>query len=505
MPDKRSAGILLPITCLPGRYGCGTFGQEAYSFIDFLHGAGQSYWQVLPLGPTGYGDSPYQSDSAFAGNPLLIDLTLLQQQGLLTEQDCETAEVFNTGLADFTQLAVSRLRLLKIAFNRFTDWRALASFKAQHAHWLGDYTLYSAVKQRLGNVSWLAWPEDIRLRKPDALRAYSAALAREIEFTCFVQYLFYSQWHALRAYANEHNVAFIGDIPIYVSLDSADVWAAPEHFELDANHLPIEVAGCPPDGFSATGQLWGNPLYNWPRLQQDGYSWWKRRMRACFELFDITRIDHFRGFESYYAIPYGATTAIEGRWREGPGIDFINAIKADLPYANIIAEDLGFLTDGVRQLLAQSGFPGMKVLQFAFDPREESDYRPHLYPQNCVAYTGTHDNDTVLGWAQAAPNEAVEYAMEYLGAVTVADLPAAFIRGVYQSAAKLAVVPLQDWLGLGSEARINVPSTLGGQNWRWRLRQMPTSQLQARMLRATAMYGRTSSAPTQNPENIGVA
>ena len=487
---KRASGILMPVFSLPSPYGIGTFGKAAYDWVDFLADAKQTYWQVLPLGPTSYGDSPYQSFSAFAGNPYFIDPDLLVAAGLLTTQECVAAACGNDAKVDYAALYETRFALLQQAFARFTDDTALDAFWHRHKSWLDDYALYTAIKAANGQRSWAEWPDDVRLRQPKALEKARRTLLREQRFCVFLQYLFFTQWDALKTYAEGKGVRIIGDMPIYVAMDSADVWANSGIFQLDENNLPTEGSGCPPDGFSADGQLWGNPLYRWDVLAQNGYDWWMRRLAASFELFDTVRIDHFRGLESYYAIPYGAPNARNGRWREGPGLDFIRAIQKQFRGRQIIAEDLGFLTPGVRQLLRRSGYPGMKVLQFAFDTREESDYLPHNYQKNCVVYTGTHDNDTMLGWLQTARRSDVRFARRYLDIHHRADEQWAFIRAAMASVADLAVIPMQDYLGLGSEARINTPSTLGG-NWVWRMAPGGASEtLAARIAGLCSLFGR---------------
>ncbi len=501
---KRAAGILLPVFSLPSAGGIGALGPAAYRWVDFLAAAGQSWWQVLPLGPTGYGDSPYQSFSAFAGNPYFIDPALLAREGLLTAEECAAAHCGSEDAVDYGALYQKRFVLLRTAFSRFTDTAALAAFRAQNAHWLEDYALYTALKTENSQKSWLEWPAEYRLRRPGALAEARRRLAREMEFCIFQQYEFARQWAALRAYAQQKSVGIIGDMPIYVALDSADVWAHRELFDLDENGLPNEVAGCPPDAFSADGQLWGNPLYRWDILQADGFAWWMERLAAGFALFDRIRIDHFRGLESYYAIPYGAPNAKNGRWRPGPGLDFIRAIRSRFGPSGkegIIAEDLGFLTPAVHTLLRRSGYPGMKVLQFAFDSREESDYLPHNYTRNCVVYTGTHDNDTLCGWLQeSAPRADVRFARRYLDIHTRRDAHWHFIRAALASVADLAVIPMQDYLGLGSSARINTPATLGG-NWAWRMRRgSDSAALAGRIAQLTALYGRAPKAAEARPK-----
>lgn len=489
---KRSAGILLPVSSLPSKYGIGTFGKAAYRWVDFLAQAKQSYWQVLPMGPTSYGDSPYQSFSAFAGNPYFIDLDLLCEQGLLKKGRCKKVKwCEKNSQVDYGVLYENREKILRKAFDNFTDEKALDRFRKKNKSWVEDYALYMAVKAQMGLRPWNEWEEDIRMRRPEALEAWKQRCARDVDYHIFVQYLFFTQWGKLKKYANKKGVQIIGDAPIYVAMDSADVWAAPSLFQLDENNVPTEVAGCPPDAFSADGQLWGNPLYRWDEMEKDGFKWWIKRLKANLTMVDVLRIDHFRGLESYYAIPYGDETARNGRWRKGPGRAFINAINKELGNAAIIAEDLGYLTPAVKRLLKSSGYPGMKVLEFAFDSREESDYMPHNYQTNCVVYTGTHDNDTARGWFSDASAENVALALEYMGLSDDREGNWGFIRAALSSVADLAVIPMQDYLDLDNEARINTPSTLGGNNWRWRMTKgQPTSELAQKIARMTELYGR---------------
>lgn len=488
----RSSGVLLPLSCLPSSGGFGTVGEAAREWVDFLAAAGQRWWQLLPIHPTGFGDSPYQCFSAFAGNPYMLDLDALCRDGLLTEQEIAEAHLGGTaGEIDYAVQYTRRLPLLRQAAARFDRSDAgYCAFCAREAGWLEDYALFMALKEELGGRALADWPEALHLRRPDALEAARERLAVPVAERRVLEYLFDCQWQALRRYAAERGVRLIGDIPIYVSPDSADLWAGPGLFQLDASGRPAEVAGCPPDAFSAEGQLWGNPLYDWEALRETGYDWWLRRLKKGFERFDVMRIDHFRGLESYYAIPAGAANAVGGRWRPGPGEDFIHALHAAFGQGNIIAEDLGFLTPAVRALLELSGYPGMKVLQFAFDSREDSDYLPHHYPRGCVVYTGTHDNDTVAGWLENAAPADTAFAFRYLGLRDGREAVRAFVRAALASVADLAVIPIQDWLELGSEARINTPSTAGG-NWRWRLPPGAlTPALAADMRELTGLYGR---------------
>ena len=489
----RTSGILMPVSSLPSPYGIGSLGAEAYRFVDFLAAAGQRYWQILPIGPTGYGDSPYQSFSAFAANPYFIDLDALEQRGLLTHDEIAR---FDFGPEapegiDYGALFRTRFAVLELAVRRFDAGEdAFRDFCAANAFWLDDYALFMALKAENGMRAFSLWPKDVRARRPAALAAARARLAGQVRFWQVVQYLFYEQWAALKAYANAKGVEFIGDIPIYVSPDSSDLWADPSLFQVDADGALTEVAGCPPDAFAADGQLWGNPLYNWDVHLKTGCAWWIRRLRHASAVYDVVRIDHFRGFESYYAIPARDKTAVNGVWRKGPGTAFIDVIRRKLPDVRIIAEDLGYLTDDVKALLRASGFPGMKVLQFAFDSREESDYLPHNYTQNSVVYTGTHDNTTTADWELSAPAGDVAFARRYLDVEGGADFTRRFIRAALASVSDTAVIPMPDWLGLGAEARINTPSTLGG-NWLWRMDPAAlTDALAADILALTKLYGR---------------
>ncbi|MBR4529197.1 MAG: 4-alpha-glucanotransferase [Lachnospiraceae bacterium] len=497
----RAAGVLLPVFSLPGRYGIGAFSREAYRFVDFLAGAGQSYWQVLPMGPTSYGDSPYQSFSTYAGNPYFIDIDSLIEEGLLTAAEAAPYEMPEGEPVDYARIYETRYRLLHAAYDRFRSGSvrstvytadAYRSFSRDNAFWLEDYSLFIALKTHFGGKSFLEWDKPLRMRNAGALADMRRALSDEVDFHAFLQYLFDVQYRRFKKYANDAGIRIIGDIPIYVAPDSSDVWSHPELFLLDAECVPRAVAGCPPDAFSATGQLWGNPLYRWDEHARTGYAWWMQRLGHAFGLCDVLRIDHFRGFESYYSIPYGHETAEFGHWEKGPGRAFFETLREKLGDVPVIAEDLGFLTPEVLQLVADTGYPGMKVLQFAFDSREESDYLPHNYPRNCVVYTGTHDNDTTCSWFTEIPAADRAFACEYLG--LAGEDPEkgtdSLIRAAYASVADTAVIPMQDWLLLGHEARVNHPSTLGG-NWTWRMRgDALTKELAARMHRLTAIYGR---------------
>ncbi len=488
---RRESGVLLPVFSLPGPYGIGCFSRHARRWVDFLADAGQSYWQILPLGPTGYGDSPYQSFSTFAGNPYFIDLEELVRRG-----ECECLTPSDASRIDYKALYELRLPLLRRAFasgeSADPDYQR---FLAENERWLDDYALFMALKGRFGGRPWTEWPEDIRLRRPDALERYWGELAEEIEFQKRLQWEFARQWDALREYAHGRGVRIIGDIPIYVAMDSADAWANPELFQLDADNRPTAVAGCPPDGFSAVGQLWGNPLYRWEYHKETGYKWWKERLRAAFRLYDVLRIDHFRGFDEYYAIPCGETTAIHGEWRPGPGPDFFRAVERALGKREVIAEDLGYVTDSVRQLVTDTGFPGMKVLQFAFDSRDTgsaADYLPHNYPRNSVVYTGTHDNETSAGWLQNIKPGELRQVREYLCDYYTpdAELLRPFVSLAMGSPARLCVIPLQDYMGLDNACRTNRPSSVG-ENWLWRVREDELSDaLRQEIADVTRRYGR---------------
>ena len=494
---ERSSGILFHPTSLPGKYGIGTLGKEAYAFIDFLKKSRQKLWQIFPLGPTGYGDSPYQSFSSFAGNPYLIDFDLLIEAHLLSEEDLR--DVFfgdNEEYIDYGAIYNQKYPLLRKAYENFKSSdnhemrENLEHFKRENASWLNDYSLYISLKNHFNGLPWNEWAHDIKNREHGAMEHYKNELADDIEYHNFIQFLFFKQWGDVKRYANENGIKIIGDIPIFVAADSSDAWANPEIFLFDEERKPVKVAGVPPDYFSATGQLWGNPLYNWQKLKETNYSWWVERVRANLSTCDIIRIDHFRGFEAYWAVPYGDDTAINGQWEPGPGIDLFNAIKSQLGELPIIAEDLGLMTQGVIDLREATGFPGMKILGFAFDSGEENDYLPHTYTRNCVVYTGTHDNDTLVGWFQKAKEEDREFARNYLNSRADEEIHWDAIRGAWSSVACMAISPVQDFLGLGSEARINTPGVASG-NWQWRLKQgVLTNELAERIAKLTKIYSR---------------
>ena len=489
----RSSGVLMHISSLPSPWGIGTLGTEAKKFIDFLAESGQRYWQLLPVSPTGYGDSPYQSFSSFAGNPYFIDLDTLCELGLLEKSEYSGINWGNNPeCVDFGLLYESRFKVLRKAVQRLfeSDCSELKDFCLNASFWLDDYATFMALKDSHGCASWMQWERPLRFREEAALNEARQKLSSEIDFYKALQFLFYRQWNELKSYAVEKGVSIIGDIPIYVAPDSADVWANPSLFMLDDELMPIEVAGCPPDGFTADGQLWGNPLYNWEEHKKDGYSWWVNRINHQFKLYDVLRIDHFRGMDEFYSIPFGSANAKHGIWRKGPGMDLFNAIKNALGERRIIAEDLGFLNDSVRKLLSDSGFPGMKVLQFAFDSREDSDYLPHNFTRNCVAYIGTHDNNTIVGWFNSAPAADVNKAREYIRLREGESAARAMLCVLWGSVAQLAIAPMQDLLELDSFARMNTPSTLGG-NWQWRMNpNTDLNEISTWLRHITQLYGR---------------
>jgi 4-alpha-glucanotransferase len=499
----RSAGVLLHATSLPGGQGVGTLGDAALRFLDFLQSAGMTWWQVCPLGPTGYGDSPYQCFSAFAGNPYLIDLRSLAAAGLLSPDEIAPLDSQGAGAVDFGALARIKIPLLKLASTRHRlagapalGPQGFAEFKAAQASWLEAYAWFRTLKDRFGGGAWWEWPGAARsftaltnaLRKP---------LREEADSHMFYQYVFFTQWRRIRAEANRRGIGIIGDIPIFVAADSADAWVRPELFELGPDGRPIAVAGVPPDYFSEDGQLWGNPLYRWEVHSADGYAWWKDRLRASFAMYDAVRIDHFRGFDAYWRIPLPAVNAKSGEWRPGPGLDFFRAVKAAFPQARIIAEDLGLLTPSVEELLRATGLPGMAVLQFAFDGDAANTYLPHNLVPNRVIYPGTHDNDTTLGWYATAGAATQDHARRYLR-VSGSEIGWDFIRAAYETVGRIAVVTAQDLLGLGSEARFNSPGKPEG-NWRWRLSDADLGHLgsgptSAHLAEMATLYGRAPGA-----------
>lgn len=499
---ERSSGILLHPTSFPSEYGIGTLGKEAFSFIDFLKKSKQKLWQIFPLGPTGYGDSPYQSFSSFAGNPYLIDFDLLIEENLLTKDDLKDLNFGdNEEYIDYGIIFNEKYHLLRKVYENFKNSicnlnegnyskKLFEKFKIENNSWLDDYSMFISLKNNFKGLPWNEWPENIRSRNLEAMEKYRNNLQYEIDFQNFIQYLFFNQWSNVKKYANQNNIKIIGDIPIFVAADSADTWSNLDIFLFDKDLKPVKVAGVPPDYFSSTGQLWGNPLYNWDKLKETGYKWWIERVKASLSLCDIIRIDHFRGFESYWAVPFGDKTAENGQWLPGPGIDLFNAIKNELGELPIIAEDLGSMTQEVINLRESTGFPGMKILSFAFDSGEENDYLPHTYPRNCVVYTGTHDNDTLVGWFEKAKIEDKRFAMDYLNSRDEKEIHWDTIRAAWSSVADIAIAPIQDFLGLSSEARINTPGVASG-NWKWRLKKdILTDDLAEKIEKLTKIYSR---------------
>lgn len=488
----RKNGVLMHITSLPSPYGIGTMGDAAYKFVDFLVASGQTYWQILPIGPTSYGDSPYQSFSTYAGNPYMIDLDFLMNDGYLDKNEYE--EIFfgdNKTSIDFGTLYQNRYPILRKAVNRFcaNGSNNMEAFCKEQSFWIEDYALFMALKNENNGESWQNWDDNIRFRTDSAIEDAQNRLQDEIQFWKGLQYLFFHQWNLLKTYANSKGVQIIGDVPIYVAFDSVDVWSNPQEFQLDRTTLlPIEIAGCPPDGFTEDGQLWGNPLFNWDYMIETGFSWWLQRIKIQCSMFDILRIDHFRGFDEYYSIPYGATNAKNGLWKKGPGVKLFDAVKTTLGDLNIIAEDLGFLTDSVKDLLNATGYPGMKVLLFGFDTRDSGSYLPHSYTQNSVAYIGTHDNETVMNWIKTAPQEDVQKAFSYLRLNEDEEYNWGFMRNLWMSVSNLTIVQMQDILGLYD--RMNTPSTTGT-NWKWRVTDnLLTDELSARLKEEMLMYER---------------
>ena len=492
---RRSSGVLMHISSLPSPYGVGTMGKEAREFVDFLVKSGQTYWQILPVCPTSYGDSPYASYSTFAGNPYFIDLDMLADEGLLEKEMYKNVEWGSEpDKVDYGALYEKRYPILRQATKRFLEnpSEAYMTFCEKNAFWLDDYALFMTLKNKNNGLSWTEWDLVYKNHDKDALKKVMMDEVEEIGFWKAIQFLFFEQWNDLRSYANERKIDIIGDLPFYVAFDSVDAWAHPELFQLDENRQPLGVAGCPPDGFSPTGQLWGNPLYNWEYHENSGYRWWIQRIGYLTNVYNVLRIDHFRAFEAYFSIPYGALDASGGEWKEGPGMKLFNAMNEAIGPQRIIAEDLGYITEPLKKLLSDSGFPGMKILEFAFDTREASheDYLPYNYPQHCVAYTGTHDNDTVQGWFKSARPEDVCFAKEYMHLDNPSDYHWGMMWALWASTAELAIVQAQDLLGLGSESRMNTPSTMGS-NWCWRaLPECFDDELAMKLGHYTKLYGR---------------
>ena len=491
---QRGSGVLLHISSLPSNYGIGTFGEEAYKFVDFLKRSGQTYWQILPLGQTSYGDSPYQSFSINAGNPYFIDLDILTGEGLLERDEFVNLNWGESSTKiDYELMYNTRYNVLEKAFKRFDrENLEYLEFLKKENEWIDEYALFMAIKKENNDNSWEMWEHSFRKRDKKILNEFKKINEEKIEFWKFLQFEFYKQWKNLKNYANSKGIKIIGDIPIYVAYDSVDVWKNPEYFQLDENLNMIAVAGCPPDAFSAIGQLWGNPLYNWEYMEKTKYKWWLKRLEVATTLYDVVRVDHFRGFESYYSIPAGEKTAMNGEWKKGPGMKLFNRVKKELGDLNLIAEDLGYLTEDVLNLLKESGYPGMKLMQFAFDSREGGDYLPHNYTQNSVAYIGTHDNDTAMGWLLSADSNDIEYMRKYLDIYTYNDRDTVWkmICRTMAVVSDTVIIQMQDYLGLGNEARTNIPSTLGG-NWCWRMeKNMLDERLIQSMLHITGLYKR---------------
>ncbi len=489
----RTSGVLMPIFSLCSKYGIGTLGSEAYNFIDFLKKAGQTYWQILPVGVTSFGDSPYQSFSSYAGNPYFIDLELLVKDGLLKTEEIEALDWGDDASAvDYEIIYQNRYRILHTAHSRFINNIPddFESFKNENAFWLEDFALYSALKDYHNGASFDCWEDDFKFKKAEAIENIKLELSDNILFYKTVQFLFFKQWNNLKKYANDKGIYLIGDIPIYVAYDSADVWSEPEQFLLDEKFKPVSVAGCPPDAFSEDGQLWGNPLYNWDYMEQNDFNWWIKRLGFATKLYDVVRIDHFRAFSAYFSIPYGNKTAKGGKWIKCPGKKLFETVKNKFGEQQIIAEDLGTIDDDVRELLKYTGFPGMKVLQFAFSPDSESSYLPHNIGKNCVVYTGTHDNDTAIGYLKEASAEEIKFAREYLRVSKDESFNWALIKSAMATSADTVIIQMQDFLGLDNEARINKPSTTDN-NWRWRIGQGCVNDWLAQIIYdCTALYFR---------------
>lgn len=490
---QRASGILMHISSLPGAYGIGDFGKEAYNFVDFLEQAKQKYWQILPLGITNFGDSPYSSFSAFAGNPYFIDLDELIKLGYLLEEMVKSSDLgYNPLYIDYGKLYENKMFLLREAYNNAKNsiLHELNKFYEKEKIWLKEFALFMTLKESFNGVSWLEWPEEYRNYNSKTVKEFFLQNKDKIYFWVFTQYMFSIQWERLKNYANKKEIKIIGDLPIYVSEDSADVWSKPYIFKLDENLMPITVSGCPPDYFTDTGQLWGNPIYNWSYLESTGYGWWIDRIKHSFKIFDTLRIDHFRGFDAYWEVKYGEKTAVNGQWTKGPGIKLFNKIKEELGELDIIAEDLGFYTESLGELLKQTGFPNMKVLQFAFDTKGDSHFLPHNYEKNSVVYIGTHDNHPSMAWLKTAPKDECDYAIKYLRLNEEEGFHWGFIKSAWSSTSYLAIAQMQDLLGTGEETRTNEPSTIG-KNWRWRINRAElNSELAKKIADITITYRR---------------
>ena len=496
----RKSGILMHISSLPSRYGIGKLGKHAFDFVDFLEECGMSCWQVLPLNPTSFGDSPYQSFSVFAGNPYFIDFETMNSEGLIKKSDYDEIKwQDNERQVNYSKLYGNVYKIMKKAYNSFRkDYTPkFEAFEADNALWLDDYALYMALKTKNNGKPWYEWDKKLAIRDETAIESAKKELEGDIEMFKFIQFVFHKQWKVLKAYANAKGIEIIGDTPIYAAYDSADVWANPSLFALDKKLVPTEVAGCPPDDYSPTGQLWGNPVYNWDEHKKQGYSWWIERLRHASVIYDTVRIDHFRGFESYYTIPFGSKTAEKGKWKKGPDIELFKAAEEKLGKLNVIAEDLGFITPEVRTLLDKTGFPGMKVLQFGFDS-PASEHLPHNFKtHNCVAYTGTHDNDTLKGWAYSLEEKELSFCKKYLDINKKRDIPAYMLRCAWSSVADIAIAQIQDFFELDSSARMNTPSTIGT-NWMFRAKNEDfTPKLIKRIVKLNKLYNRYVQKKTE--------
>lgn len=489
----RASGVLMHVSSLPGKYGIGDFGENAYKFVDFIYESGLTYWQILPLGVTGYGDSPYQSFSAFAGNPYFIDLNELIEMGLIEKDDIRNYPLEgDKEKIDYENLYYNKLKILKIASENSTKELKLKveKFYAKEKNWLREYTLFMSIKEKFDGLSWFKWNDEYKNINSSKVKEFEEDNKDKLYFHIFMQYFFSKQWKALKEYSNSRGIRIIGDLPIYVSEDSSDVWANKKLFKLDEDFKPVTVSGCPPDKFATLGQLWGNPIYDWEKFEKDGYFWWIKRLKENFKLYDTIRIDHFRGFESFWEIENGAKDATKGQWTKGPGMKLFKAIKKSLGDIDIIAEDLGFLTNEVKDLINKTGYPGMNVLQFAFESYKDSVYLPHNNIKNSVVYTGTHDNETILGWFENLSEIDKEFAKKYLKLDYYEGINWGLIRGAYSSPSFLAIIPMQDFLGLKNEARMNTPSTLGG-NWNWRMRDINIDdKIKNKILDLNKIYGR---------------
>ena len=490
----RKSGILMHISSLPSQYGIGKMGKSAYDFVDYLVNAGVKCWQILPLSPTSYGDSPYQSFSVYAGNPYFIDFETLKREGLIKKSDYEEIKwQDNERQVNYSLIYENCFKVLRQAYKTYRRdiSKRYHDFVEKNKSWLDDYALFMALKFKNGGKPWYEWDKKLAARDKDALEKAADELSRETEFFKFIQYKFFRQWANLKKYANDKGIEIIGDMPIYVSYDSVEAWATPELFQFDKNKKPQAVAGCPPDDFAVTGQLWGNPLYDWEYHKKTGYKWWIERLKFSASVYDIVRIDHFRGFESYYSIPYGNKTAEKGEWKKGPGAELFKTAEKELGRLNIIAEDLGFITDDVRQMLDAVGYPGMKVLQFAFGEGGESEHLPHNFTtSNCIAYTGTHDNDTLKGWIASQSSDTIKYCMAYINTKKKKDIPKGIIRAAWGSVAEIAVAQMQDFLNSDASCRMNTPSTLGC-NWQFRTHESDfTDKMAKRILKLNKMYNR---------------